>query len=1825
MGSSHELRFLGICAATPNLSCCCDFGSRDTTNAMAVAGRGDEEEAGDKDDDESSSVMVGSRFVVLFFVLAHNLCRSARARNARQKQTAHKQKMIDAVPNSEVIYSEQSKELYDSVTIRYLEENSELLVHVGDCVAVASKASSVSSSCDKQGNPWYPWNQPWSPAQILSFQRTTNRSNNRKRRRKSSSGDQETDAASLFRVVIRWFWRCNELPNGTEIPRVAREGFLEWTQTETIPLVDILGRVEFSTKQLRNRQRHRIERSGVAVATVECRWRLRTGGLEQTNDWDPTHNKPTNRSGETSIPAPLLRGWDSLPASRNKWIPLAKQAFLNRTTPQKRPTGPPTKRKTVSRPAKRPPAVVPVTPAKRARRVQQQSQSSDETTQSSVQSESVTDSTPVSTMAESMDASSAGGSLGSQTSSMAAAQTVSTATTSKSSHTRVRFTGKWLGRSHGASFYESVRMGGTEWRIGDLVAVACESAHPPKGSRRPWFPFSQPWSPAQILSLCDKQTMVVRWFYRENEFEDGFPTPPKGMSRTKTVYETDRTNVYHIAEILGRVVMVDPSSTAKLPTKADGQTQVALSCTYSVHDGLREQRDWSCFDSSWLSPPLRRAMDCLKPRYRDVWKLTTDFWLAAADDASDFVVLSSDDASARSLTTTTTTTTSTHSSCNDKSACVARPTNCLHERDDGTKFFASVTLPPTEALASSTLDLELSVGDVICLQQDGETIAQEPMPHSEIPWTCGQLLNIYQKDSEIRLEIRSMHRRTELAGQAECIPPQEEQDSAVEEIFETDQVVSNVGTNRVLCKPHVLWEGEEEPKENAVCVRVRHWYCQDVQRFQPMFNATQPAQQRRRRLLERGYNLSAFNKEDDDLKLVLFYHFNFDLDSPPAVQQSPPQDSDATGGSQSTSIRVRWEAFVLSDSLWNTSDRSFCPFWTANVGQCVAIQCTFPDWTTGFESTKYPYYPFKVSWAPFRVVTIDMDNGSAIVTARRLTMRKAGGGECSASNGWSAGTEKISQLLEGPQTEQFDAKQLLGPISMLDDCDRYGNLPLCIYCPTCGSTSTCIHQGLLNDVEIASASQIPSPDDEPTSITGDFDSVPTTQEKFGDQVVEDTTAVEEQEDYSGQCVEDNDATAADAIEEFVDANNDVWTSYAKGAHAAQQHETPATPGDSTTNCGDLSSEHSSPFASQMKAWTSVPYFHQDFARLRSYYTEVDIKTPASVYTAYTGKEKFRNWTVRIGDVAIVHWDCNGNTLAKQTDSAKSASRTDGFAVRWAVCEVLALWNVHGSKATMRGRNHANTKLMAEIRWFYRKHELVRELKDEAAGNTQQIGSSECEEVLETDHVQEIELSSFLAPARLRAHPTLTIANEAMPTREFHCRRFWSLHRKNLVPVGSLRARVQRGLMYSCCIARDHNLKDALKAELAKPLISSPVTTEPSSAPLWKNAFRAAIGSLTLTEIQDANLRGMPLMGREEEHSKILAFVSGGIKSSVRQGKRAYGGSMFVAGPPGTGKTATVHSVMAQLVGEKTKGHLPEFEFVMINAMELRDPSEAYVRLWEAISGSSKERRPAEVAASKLQNYFCEWTGEEDEEKTVGQRRVVILLLDEIDYLVTKSQTVLYNFFDWPKRSAENTDGPQLIVIGISNTLNLPSRLKPSVESRLGTNRCIFNAYNESAIVDILKTKLRACSPAYSVFDSEAITFAARKVSALSGDLRTALKMCRVAAETVMRDTETGRRNDPKSDPDRPVVRIKDVRNASRESFRSVLSIAIATLSAFEALTVVALCYLGQQDHYSDGTDINELLAKVESIANGSGQETYCPPPTFDEVLDIVGRLGEVSF
>ena len=233
--------------------------------------------------------------------------------------------------------------------------------------------------------------------------------------------------------------------------------------------------------------------------------------------------------------------------------------------------------------------------------------------------------------------------------------------------------------------------------------------------------------------------------------------------------------------------------------------------------------------------------------------------------------------------------------------------------------------------------------------------------------------------------------------------------------------------------------------------------------------------------------------------------------------------------------------------------------------------------------------------------------------------------------------------------------------------------------------------------------------------------------------------------------------------------------------------------------------------------------------------------------------------------------------------------------------------------------------------------------------------------------------------------------------------------------------------------------------------------------------------------EDTSVRGISLTGRDEEQEKIMTFLRSRISGTVYEhdgsedNNAATNASLFVAGPPGTGKTASVLSVIARLRQEQAKGKLPAFDFVSLNGMEMRHPFEAYVKFWEVISGPEKQKCPPEVAVAKLERYFAGHVRDVNEKKS---KQVVVLLLDEIDYLVTKKQTVLYNFFDWPRRALENENGPKLIVVGISNTLNLPSRLKPSVQSRLGSETCAYKSYNVKDMTEILKTKI-LCKKAVS--------------------------------------------------------------------------------------------------------------------------------------------------
>lgn len=207
-----------------------------------------------------------------------------------------------------------------------------------------------------------------------------------------------------------------------------------------------------------------------------------------------------------------------------------------------------------------------------------------------------------------------------------------------------------------------------------------------------------------------------------------------------------------------------------------------------------------------------------------------------------------------------------------------------------------------------------------------------------------------------------------------------------------------------------------------------------------------------------------------------------------------------------------------------------------------------------------------------------------------------------------------------------------------------------------------------------------------------------------------------------------------------------------------------------------------------------------------------------------------------------------------------------------------------------------------------------------------------------------------------------------------------------------------------------------------------------------------------------------------------------------------GTCIYISGTPGTGKTATVREVVAQLNSAVLAEEMDDFIFVEINGMKVTDPHQSYSLLWQALKG---DRVSPSHALDLLEREFSH----------PSPRRVsCVVLMDELDQLVTKNQSVMYNFFNWPALRHS-----RLIVLAVANTMDLPERtLSNKISSRLGLTRITFPGYKHTDLMEIITTRL-ANVPG-NIVDADAIQFASRKVAAVSGDARRALDICRRAVE-----------------------------------------------------------------------------------------------------------------
>ncbi|KAH7114356.1 P-loop containing nucleoside triphosphate hydrolase protein [Dendryphion nanum] len=269
--------------------------------------------------------------------------------------------------------------------------------------------------------------------------------------------------------------------------------------------------------------------------------------------------------------------------------------------------------------------------------------------------------------------------------------------------------------------------------------------------------------------------------------------------------------------------------------------------------------------------------------------------------------------------------------------------------------------------------------------------------------------------------------------------------------------------------------------------------------------------------------------------------------------------------------------------------------------------------------------------------------------------------------------------------------------------------------------------------------------------------------------------------------------------------------------------------------------------------------------------------------------------------------------------------------------------------------------------------------------------------------------------------------------------------------------------------------------IKKQLEFTPLGTRVLSPAAFASPFQQARTQLHVSSVPEA------LPCREEEFSTVYSH----LEAAITEGS---GSCIYISGTPGTGKTATVREVVAQLHASVQAEELDDFIFVEINGMKVTDPHQSYSLLWQALRG---DRVSPSHALELLEREFS----------TPSPRRVpCVVLMDELDQLVTKNQSVMYNFFNWP-----GLRHSRLIVLAVANTMDLPERtLSNKISSRLGLTRITFPGYTHDQLMLIIQSRLEGVPG--NVVHSDAVQFAARKVAAVSGDARRALDICRRAVE-----------------------------------------------------------------------------------------------------------------
>lgn len=313
-------------------------------------------------------------------------------------------------------------------------------------------------------------------------------------------------------------------------------------------------------------------------------------------------------------------------------------------------------------------------------------------------------------------------------------------------------------------------------------------------------------------------------------------------------------------------------------------------------------------------------------------------------------------------------------------------------------------------------------------------------------------------------------------------------------------------------------------------------------------------------------------------------------------------------------------------------------------------------------------------------------------------------------------------------------------------------------------------------------------------------------------------------------------------------------------------------------------------------------------------------------------------------------------------------------------------------------------------------------------------------------------------------------------------------------------------------------------------------------------------------------------------ASIIAIALNGEKPS----------NIMVYGKTGTGKTAVL-----TYIGKELKKVDPEGDKCLFLYVNCEVVDTAYGVLFNIASQF--------IMDINQKIPFTGWSFEklynELYEQIEKMNRVFIIVLDEVDHMITKKGDMI--FYHLTKIN-EHLTKSKISIIGISNNMKLFEFLEPKAKSRFGGENLLFPSYTNKELEDILTERASdAFDP--NVLDQTVIPYCSALAAKNDGDARMAIDLLRTAADIAERNGD-------------PIITDAHVKSAKNSIELDIVDESIKTLSAQSKIVLFSIIRNTENGNRTMTTgDVYTTYKDISSILGLS-------PLTQRRITDLISEL-----